>query len=165
MDEARTPEPAPPWYAEGLSFACTGSGRCCRNHGEHAYVYLEDVELSALAAHVGLEVPEFFERYCAEDEGWTTLRMDEPQCPFLDGSGRCGVYEARPVQCRTWPFWTENLKSANGWKRAAEICPGIGQGRLYTAEEASRISEANEAWYMGEHEGPLPTTDDGPPAD
>lgn len=162
MEEPAAEDPEPAWYADGLRFGCTGSGQCCRNHGEYAYVYLEEVEVEALAAHLNLPVYEFYHRYCVEDDGFTTLRMDVPQCPFLDERGKCGVYEARPVQCRTWPFWEENLKSPNRWKRAAEICPGIGRGRLYSVDEATRIARATEDWYAGDHEGSVPTTDDGP---
>eukprot|EP00961_Rhodomonas_salina_P046921 629705-Rhodomonas_salina.2 len=29
----------------------------------------------------------------------------------MKGKAICSLYEARPKQCRTWPFWPENLAS------------------------------------------------------
>ena len=52
----------PKWYADGLRFACTQCGNCCRNHGEYTYVYLTEVELREIPAHLGLSRKEFLER-------------------------------------------------------------------------------------------------------
>ena len=53
--------------------------------------------------------------------------MTGPACPFLDGA-RCTVYEARPAQCGSFPFWPENVKSRKAWDDLAAFCPGVGQG-------------------------------------
>lgn len=53
---------------------------------------------------------------------------------FLE-NGRCGVYEARPLQCRTWPFWPE-MMNPRVWKReVVPLCAGVGRGRLVPAKE------------------------------
>jgi hypothetical protein len=41
-------------------------------------------------------------------EGLYHLKQPDNRCPFLTASG-CTIYEARPTQCRTWPFWAENM--------------------------------------------------------
>jgi Fe-S-cluster containining protein len=138
-----------PWYADGMRFECTQCGNCCRNNGDYAYVYLMPPEVTALAELLGLEEAAFLERWCVEDEGWTVLRMDAPQCPFLSAEGRCTVYAARPRQCRTWPFWEENLKSPVAWEAAKLICPGIGAGPRIEWQEAAQIARGNEEWYEG----------------
>jgi hypothetical protein len=38
-----------------------------------------------------------------------------------------------------WPFWPSNLASADAWNKAAQRCPGINSGRLYSFEEIERI--------------------------
>ncbi len=119
-----------PWYAAGLRFTCVPEcGRCCTSHEDYAYVYLDDDDLPRLAAHLELDDKTFRQRYTAIDDGDVVLKMDEPDCPFLEGS-RCGVYEARPTQCRTFPFWAETLKSRAGWRRNRRFCPGIDEGEL-----------------------------------
>jgi len=66
-------------------------------------------------------------------------------CVFLHRTGDrayCRIYEVRPMQCRTWPFWKINLKSPEHWAAAAATCPGMNQGAFF---EASRIEEIREA--------------------
>jgi Fe-S-cluster containining protein len=54
---------------------------------------------------------------------------------FFDAQTRkCTVYDQRPRQCRTWPFWDSNLVNPAAWRRTCEICPGSGQGKLYQLE-------------------------------
>jgi Fe-S-cluster containining protein len=43
----------------------------------------------------------------------------------------CTIYPVRPLQCRTWPFWTDNLSSPDAWNRAAQTCPGMNRGKQY----------------------------------
>ena len=103
-----------------------------------------------MSSELGLSPAEFYRRHCVEDRGYTVLRMDEPQCPFLEEDNRCAVYAARPKQCRTWPFWEENLKREAWEGPVKECCPGIGKGQRYTAAEARRQADETEAWYEGD---------------
>jgi hypothetical protein len=137
-----------PWYANGLRFECTGCGNCCRNHGGYAFVSLTAVELREIPAFLGLTRTEFLERYCSVEPGFLpTLRMDAPACPFLTADHRCRIYAVRPKQCRTWPFWKENLVRATWEGPVKACCPGIGKGALHPATEVERIADENERWY------------------
>ena len=136
-----------PWYSKGLRFECTQCGNCCRNHGEYTYVYLTTSEVGAIAKHLGLSRARFLERYCLEEDGWVTLRMDEPACPFLGEDARCQIYPVRPKQCATWPFWTENLKRSTWEGPVKDCCPGLDQGPLVPAEEVERIAAETDRWY------------------
>jgi Fe-S-cluster containining protein len=138
------------WYDKGLRFECTRCGNCCRNHGEYAYVSLTEVELGEIPAFLGISRDEFLERYCVKEPGFhPTLRMDEPACPFLKADQTCAIYPVRPKQCRTWPFWTENLARAAWEGPVKECCPGIGKGELRAADEVDRIARENDDWYSG----------------
>jgi len=136
-----------PWYIKGLQFSCQSSGRCCANHGDYSYVYLTDAEVEGLARVLEVTEAEFRKRWCSIEDGWTILRMDEPNCPFLTEERRCSVYPARPKQCSTWPFWSENLAPGQWEQVVLKLCPGAGQGRLFSQAEIERIAAENDANY------------------
>ena len=136
-----------PWYDKGLRFECTQCGNCCKNHGEYAYVYLAEADVVAMAAELELTPSAFRRRWCRPKDGYTVLVMDEPGCPFLREDNRCAVYRARPKQCRTWPFWKENLAREVWEGPVKECCPGIDRGPLTSAAEVERIARETEEWY------------------
>ncbi len=45
------------------------------------------------------------------------------------------MYEARPIQCSTYPFWSSIVSSESAWESEAIDCPGIGKGRLRKRED------------------------------
>ena len=119
---------SPPWYEDGLKFSCVPEcGGCCTDHDEYSLVYLSLKTERAIAGLLKLDLKTFRERYTQLDEGHRVLRMDTPDCPFLDGK-RCSIYPVRPRQCRTFPFWEENLSSSRAWKKLVKFCPGIDSG-------------------------------------
>ena len=124
-----------PWYKDGLKFECTGCGDCCT--GAPGYVWVNLEELNNLAACVGLEPAEFESRYVRNVGKRKSLNeFNNGDCVFFDGETRkCKVYEARPRQCRTWPFWDSNVRSPEAWASTCQVCPGSGTGRLYQLGE------------------------------
>ena len=130
--------PVRSFYQDGLRFECQGSGRCCLTRGKYAYVYVTDADRQRLADHFGLPIEAFTRQYCEQTDGHYHLRDPGRDCLFLDGH-LCGVHAARPTQCRTWPFWP-NLMNRVAWEtEVAAYCPGVGKGRLYTAQEIDDI--------------------------
>jgi uncharacterized protein len=115
-----------PWYQEGLRFKCTGCGKCCT--GTPGYVWATFEEIQAMAKHFSLSVEEFSKKYVRKVGDRFALteirRGSNYDCVFLDGK-RCTIYEVRPTQCRTYPWWKENISSANDWKEEAKRCEGI----------------------------------------
>jgi Fe-S-cluster containining protein len=85
-----------------------------------------------LAAELGIPTREFTRRYCRKEHDEFLLDDPGPECMFLDGR-RCSVYDARPTQCRTWPFWPENMQPRS-WANVAAFCPGVGKGDVVPAE-------------------------------
>ncbi|MDH3786362.1 MAG: YkgJ family cysteine cluster protein, partial [Acidobacteriota bacterium] len=116
---------------------------CCRNHDNYSYVYLDSAEAVAISGHLGISLEAFCERYTAVEDGDLILRMDQPDCPFLDGA-RCSIYESRPTQCRTFPFWPENLTSRKRWNDLAGFCPGIDRGTLIPVETILTTAQEHE---------------------
>lgn len=64
----------------------------------------------------------------------------------VNGSKGCAVYDVRPMQCRTWPFWPHNLQSPDDWNAAAKKCSGINKGKLYTFDEIEKIKKQKFWW-------------------
>ena len=125
---------AQPFHAQGLRFQCTGCGECCRTrNGKPSWVYVTIDERRRLARHFKLHTSVFTRRYCARTNGFWHLRHPASDCLFLDGA-RCTVYAARPGQCRTYPFWNENM-GARAWAKTARECEGVGRGRVWSVEE------------------------------
>ena len=121
------------WYAEGLRFECRACGQCCG--GEPGYIWATPEEIRGAAAAVGLDVLDFCTMYVAEyARGFSLRELANGDCCLLR-AGRCSIYAARPLQCRTWPFWPTNLASPAAWEEAGRRCPGLGQGRLWTLAE------------------------------
>jgi len=94
-----------------------------------------------MARLLGIDEAQFLERYTHETVvGRSLTERRGPHgydCVFLDrtrvpGKALCQVYQARPMQCRTWPFWPENLQSRKAWDQAAQKCPGMNTGPLHT---------------------------------
>ena len=132
-----------PWYADGVRFACTQCGNCCT--GPPGAVWFNDEEAHAMAAKVGVDVKTFYRRYARKlRDGWslTELRTRHGfDCVFLQrdearGTTACTLYEARPTQCRTWPFWPDVMESEDAWDRTREStpCPGMGSGPVIPLE-------------------------------
>jgi len=64
------------------------------------------------------------------------LEYANGDCVILSKENRkCTVYEDRPRQCRTWPFWKSNLRTRETWAETCRVCPGSGKGKLYQVEE------------------------------
>jgi uncharacterized protein len=150
-----------PWYAEGLSFTCTQCGNCCT--GGPGYVWITRKEIRLLAEHLQLTPEQVVEQYCRKVGGRFSLRevrrgAQRHDCIFLkeipaephngdqvvQSRRVCEIYPVRPLQCRTWPFWKENLSSRRAWDTAARRCPGMNSGRLRPASEVEQIRDATE---------------------
>ena len=123
-----------PWHAEGLRFECTRCGACCT--GAPGYVWVDLAEIEALAEFRGESVDAFSRKYVRRVHNRLSL-IEKPggDCVFWDKAAGCTVYAARPVQCRTWPFWPENIESREAWEGVREVCPGAGRGNWFSLEE------------------------------
>ncbi len=95
-----------------------------------------------MAKVLKLSTASFTKKYCVkENEVWRLKDGLNADCIFLR-AGKCSVYQGRPTQCRTWPFWPENLRAKTWNSEIANFCPGVGKGRLWSADEIQKtVSE------------------------
>ena len=130
------------WYAAGLGFRCARSGGCCSGKG--SVVRLSAREIEALANHLRMTVPAFRAEHTRESVGETVLRdvKGSGDCEWLerhrDGTTGCRVNDAKPDQCRTYPFWPRVLRDAESWEHQGRSCRGIGHGPAIPADEIDR---------------------------
>ena len=127
------PQAGARWYASGLCFACTRCGNCCVGAGS---VRVSDAEIARLARRLELGEPEFRAIYTRTLRGGdVSLRETRSRaCVFHRGTDGCAVYEDRPRQCRTWPFWRAVVHSPERWAEEAQGCPGMNRGALHAAD-------------------------------
>jgi Fe-S-cluster containining protein len=120
-----------PWYRDGLMFQCTRCGDCCT--GAPGYVWVDPEEIARLASHRGVSTEEFSRRYVRR-VGHRHSLLEKPggDCIFWDRGAGCTVYPARPTQCRTWPFWSENVETPEAWEDVTRVCPGSGRGPRFS---------------------------------
>lgn len=139
------------WYESGLSFECTQCGACCS--GPPGFVWFNEEEAEKIASFLKLDSQQFHRRFARRKFGrWTLDEIKQPNgqydCVFLrrdtEGKAFCGIYPVRPAQCRTWPFWPENLASPEAWAEAATGCPGMKHGKnFYPIEKIRIIRDSN----------------------
>lgn len=134
------PETESPWYRDGLKFECTRCGACCT--GAPGYVWVNEEEIEALATIRGETVEQFGLKFLRQvGEHISLVEKPGGNCVFWDRKKGCTVYAARPVQCRTWPFWPENIETKADWDRVRGICPGSGKGQFFSMEEVRATAE------------------------
>ncbi|MGB1226640.1 MAG: YkgJ family cysteine cluster protein [Poseidonibacter sp.] len=117
---------------EGFSFAFEASacdtcaGNCCI--GESGYIWINTQEINFLAKHLNISLEELRSKYL-EKKGYkysikeVKLAEDNYACTFFNlEKKQCSIYEARPTQCRTFPFW-EYFKENT--QEVYEECPAI----------------------------------------
>ena len=123
-----------PFYSDGLHFSCTRCSACCRH--EPGYVFLSKNDIKLLAEALQMKYNDIMEKYCR----WVTVPGREKQISLREKPGfdcifwqdGCTVYKARPLQCRTFPFWKSTLSSQDAWENL--LCPGTGKGTLHSRE-------------------------------
>ncbi|HDZ5372483.1 TPA: YkgJ family cysteine cluster protein [Campylobacter jejuni] len=100
-------------------------GKCCT--GESGNIFASKEELEALRKHLNLESKEFAEKYLRKVGFKMSFKEVECEdgfaCIFFDTQKRnCSIYDFRPKQCRTFPFW-EYFKTHQ--KELEKECIGI----------------------------------------
>ncbi len=122
---AENVEETEPWFSQGLRFQCTECGKCCTG-SPGGYVFLSPSDIERLSHHFSVSVEEFSTNYTYTVDHKISL-IDFPNshdCIFLKEK-KCTVYEARPIQCRTFPWWIHMLHDRNDWEEAGKHCEGI----------------------------------------
>ncbi|MCL2229570.1 MAG: YkgJ family cysteine cluster protein [Treponema sp.] len=144
------------FYASGLNFTCKRCSSCCRY--DAGFVFLSEIDLEKIVSLLKTNRESFIKAYCRWVTDWKgeevlSLReKSNKDCILWDGG--CTIYNARPFQCVSFPFWESIVSSAHSWEMAASGCPGINTGELHTKSSIDECIEKriNEPIIKGESE-------------
>jgi len=142
------------WYDKSISFACTSCGKCCTSKNK-VKVFLNDSEINQISNYLQISTDHFISYYTdliydnkkkdnhsEEVLRYITLKskgydgkqhQQQPQqqnrCIFLSSSSeninKCSIYEVRPTQCRTYPYWPQHMIGRAEWLSESLNCEGM----------------------------------------
>jgi Fe-S-cluster containining protein len=148
---ANKPERSP-FYTEGLRFSCTRCSTCCRF--ESGFVFLSEKDTSVLTDALCMKFEDFIDTYCRwipSMNGIDKLSLKEKSnkdCIFwaLEPNAGCLIYNSRPLQCRSFPFWSSILNNKTNWALTAKSCPGMDNGNLFSQDSIKEwlVMQENE---------------------
>ena len=101
-------------------------GNCCI--GESGYIWITNYEITFLADHLGISQKETIDKYLFKARYKYSIKEKQlPEnnyaCVFFDlDKKQCSIYDARPKQCRTFPFWDYFKEKLDEVKQE---CPAI----------------------------------------
>jgi Fe-S-cluster containining protein len=101
-------------------------GNCCV--GESGYIWVTPNEIQNISLSLHLEVSEFKKHYLDKIKYRFSIkekRLSDSNyaCIFFDlDLKKCSIYDVRPMQCRTFPFWDYFRQNP---QEAIKECPAI----------------------------------------
>lgn len=129
------------FWQNGISFLCRQCSHCCRH--EPGFVFLYEKDLPVILKKLNINAESFIKKYCRWVElsdGYEYLSLMETKsydCIFWNEG--CSIYEVRPLQCRTFPFWTNALSSLNAWDIMTAGCKA--KIKIHSKEQVSERRE------------------------
>ncbi len=132
------------WDKSGLRFECVMCGKCCG--GEPGSVWVNEQETSLIGCFLNINLHKLRKDFLVRKMGKLSIKEKENfDCIFLNSENhKCEIYQARPIQCRTFPFWETLLLEKEAWDFYAERCPGMNNGKNYTPDEIKKIITGKE---------------------
>ena len=128
------------FFDNGIFFRCRRCGHCCT--GTPGVVRVNASEIAEIARFLSLAEDRFISEHLVKFEDGFSIREDgQGRCLFFNEG--CAIYPVRPRQCKTYPFWFNNLRSFQNWSAVVAECPGIGEGRLFSKEEILQLICSN----------------------
>ena len=126
-------------------FECQkGCINCCTQKG---HIFLNEDDITRIAAHLHLERLEFEKRYIHRGKQGPRFRLAHSQPCFFIVEGGCSIHEVKPLQCKAFPYWPENIMTRSAWTALRHYCPGIGVGPLVQIESVrERAQEYRDAF-------------------
>lgn len=106
--------------------ACSAcQARCCT--GESGYIHVNSREIEDISKFIGMGIEDFTQTYLFKNGYKYSIKerkfADSYECAFYNReTNGCSIYEVRPIQCRTFPFWDYFKNRVDELKLE---CPGV----------------------------------------
>lgn len=106
--------------------ACSScQAKCCT--GESGYIHVNTSEMESISNFLDLSIEDFTQNYLFKNGYKYSIKErkfgESYECAFYDrASNGCVIYEVRPTQCRTFPFWDYFKTRVDELKLE---CPGV----------------------------------------
>ncbi len=113
-------------YSFNESACASCGGACCI--GESGYIWVNNPEIGAIAEFLKIDIDDFAKEYLVRVKNRYSLKEYQDEelgyaCIFFNKEKRvCNIYDVRPKQCRTFPFWGV-FKDDTG--ELIKECPGV----------------------------------------
>ena len=102
------------------NYDCRKCNNCCREYS----TILQEEEIGAIAAYLGMSKQELVEKHLAQtNEGYEI----KAPCGFLKENGECAIQACKPGECLGFPYTNkpERLFSLYGVLEFAGVCPVV----------------------------------------
>ena len=129
-------------------FGCTGCGKCCEGPG---VIYFTADDLKNIQNELKLNEEEWRilrSRLVQREKNNLYLHQTDTACIFLTKDGLCSIYNVRPLQCRTYPFWTSVFESRASYQSFKEFCPGVDSDDAVEFDLQTIVTEVNKTEHQ-----------------
>lgn len=112
-------------YSFDASACSSCQAKCCT--GESGYIHVNAAEMESISKFLDLSIEDFTQNYLFKNGYKYSIKErkfgESYECAFYDrASNGCVIYEVRPTQCRTFPFWDYFKTRVDELKLE---CPGV----------------------------------------
>jgi uncharacterized protein len=108
-----------------IKFKCQKCGKCCSGEIGAGFVWVSKEDIENIASFLKMSFDDFMKKYTRICFGKVSL-IEKPNfdCIFYENK-KCKIYNSRPIQCATYPWWPNILKDEKSLNSIKEDCPGL----------------------------------------
>lgn len=101
---------------------CLHCANCCKTISPR----FKTPDIKRISKYLGMKESVFIETYLRIDEEGDYVVKNTP-CPFLGSDNFCGIYEARPGDCKNYPYTDSDvfIKRPNTTFQNSTTCPAV----------------------------------------
>jgi uncharacterized protein len=137
-------------FLNKAEFKCQKCSNCCRL--EPGAVFLTEEDFENICKKLNISTENCMQQYCrglSKDNMIVAALKEKSNFDCIFWDNECTIYDSRPMQCRTFPFWPFIVEENINWKNEKYRCRGIDmKGELTLEEKYSLYNMEKNAKYM-----------------